>query len=126
MYGDDASEGEGIMGEKDVTEKYLMAFNDVFVDIYNVLLFEADVLKEEYLRSGGTESVYKEAEKSRIQQRDVVKEYGEGYETQCVLGIENQSKIDLDMPIRIMGYDYGSYRQMVDNDTERIPVITIV
>ena len=38
------------MGEKDVTEKYLMAFNDVFVDIYNVLLFEADVLKEEYLR----------------------------------------------------------------------------
>ena len=126
MYGDDASEGECIMGEKDVTEKYLMAFNDVFVDIYNVLLFEADVLKEEYLRSGGTESVYKEAEKSRIQQRDVVKEYGEGYETQCVLGIENQSKIDLDMPIRIMGYDYGNYRQMVDNDTERVPVITIV
>ena len=66
---------EESMGEKDVSEKYLLAFDDVFADVYNVLFFAADVVKQENLRRGGSESIYSAGDKARVQQRDVVKEY---------------------------------------------------
>lgn len=34
------------MGQKDITEKQLEDYNDVFADIYNVLVFEKDVIDE--------------------------------------------------------------------------------
>ena len=65
------------MGEKDVSEKYLLAFDDVFADVYNVLFFAADVVKQENLRRGGSETIYSAGDKARVQQRDVVKEYAD-------------------------------------------------
>ena len=32
------------MGEKDKTEKYLESYDDVFADIFNVLVFEENVI----------------------------------------------------------------------------------
>lgn len=60
------------MGQKDMTEKLLEEYNDVFADIYNVLVFGQEVLDEERLRDGITESVYK-AEDARAR---MYEEYG--------------------------------------------------
>lgn len=37
------------MAEKDLTEKYLEGFRDVFADIHNVLLFQEELIREEEL-----------------------------------------------------------------------------
>lgn len=64
------------MGQKDMTEKLLEDYNDVFADIYNVLVFKKDVIDESRLRDGTTESVYKaEDGVYREQRRDVMKTY---------------------------------------------------
>ncbi len=40
--------------------------------------------------------------------------------------MENQSVIDHNMPVRVMGYDYSSYRSQIDAGKNRYPVITVV
>ena len=61
------------------------------------------------------------------QRRDTVKEYKDCMNlTIATLGIENQSTIDENEPVRIMGYDYGSYRQQIIDGKKLHPVITIV
>ncbi len=62
----------------------------------------------------------------RTQERDILKEYGSSRFMVTALGIENQSAIDKDMPIRVMGYDYVAYRKQIDTSKKRVPVITIV
>jgi len=116
------------MAEKDRTEKVLEDYNDVFADIYNTLLFQEAFLEECKLDYGPTESVYK-ADKGELkeQRRDVLKVYKD--EVGLVLfttGIENQSTIDKYIPVRIMGYDYASYRNQINNGKDLTPVITIV
>lgn len=50
---------EKAMGQKDLREKLLEDHEDVFSDIFNGLLFGRNVIKQQYLKSGSTESVYK-------------------------------------------------------------------
>lgn len=119
------------MAEKDLSTKVLEDHNDVFADIYNVLLFGNTVIEADALKNGPTESIYKDANDSnREQRRDTIKVYAhEANLLMSFFGIENQSTIDWTMPIRLMGYDYGSYRQQIsDNKSERklLPVVTIV
>ena len=67
------------MADKDLAEKYLESFSDVFADIYNVLLFRKEILLEEGLEEGPTESIYKVEENNlRNQFRDTVKLYKNG------------------------------------------------
>ena len=49
------------MGQKDLSEKILVAYDDVFADIVNVLLFKGQsmILPEE-LEDRGAKAVYKE------------------------------------------------------------------
>ena len=48
------------MGEKDITEKLLEDYNDVFADIVNVLLFDGEsVILPEELETGMSRSAYK-------------------------------------------------------------------
>ena len=115
------------MGQKDRSEKYLENYNDVFADLFNVLLFKKKWIREEKLRSLDTESLYKAADGSLgLQRRDILKEYGSGRFLVASLGIENQSTIDPDMPVRVMGYDYAAYRNQIDKSKKRVPVITII
>ncbi len=37
----------------------------------------------------------------------------------AILGIENQSRIHYAMPMRIMGYDYSSYKRQYDNNAAK-------
>lgn len=117
------------MAQKDMREKLLEDYNDVFSDIFNGLLFEENVIEQQYLKAGSTESIYKaENGKYREQRRDVLKDYMESCFLEIgSLGIENQSEVDKYIPVRVMGYDYTKYRSQVDKEVFPLrPVITIV
>ncbi|MDO5399251.1 MAG: Rpn family recombination-promoting nuclease/putative transposase [bacterium] len=120
------------MGAKDLTAKKLEDYNDVFADIYNTLLFDKELIKEQQLDFGPTESIYKAADDGNAEQRrDTLKNYrNEMRFIIAAFGMENQSTLDDTMPIRIMGYDFGSYHQQLTqkkrNTKQLYPVITIV
>ena len=94
------------MGKKDKTEKILEDYNDVFADIFNVLVFENSVLDKNLLQDSPTESIYKSATGDiRNQFRDVDKYYiGIGEKKVPLIiaefGIENQSNINNFMAYR--------------------------
>ena len=65
--------GEGV-GEKDIAEKKLLAYADVFANILNVGLFGGDeVIHSEELTDVSPQSTYKVKGKLREQERDVAK-----------------------------------------------------
>ena len=91
------------MAQKDMREKLLEDYNDVFSDIFNGLLFEENVIEQQYLKAGSTESIYKaENGKYREQRRDVLKDYMDSCFLEIgSLGIENQSEVDKEVfPLR--------------------------
>lgn len=133
------------MGEKDIAQKNFESYNDVVADIVNGSLFEGrEIIKAESLVDAQPFSQYKAADGIlRQQERDVAK-YCMNLNCNlrlALVGVENQMVIDLDMPIRVMGYDGVSYRDelnqdeiVVDKSTgrrrkvrgKRYPVITLV
>ncbi len=117
------------MAEKDISEKQLLEYNDVFADVVNVLLYEGkQVILPETLENAQAISQYK-ADDSVLheEERDVAKYWKIGENSISVFGIENQTDIDADMSLRICGYDGASYRQqLLKNKTERFPVISLV
>ena len=119
------------MAEKDMTEKTLEAFNDVFADIINGLLFDGEqVLQQESLIDAQTFSMYKADGQLHRQDRDVAKywvdQHGERITVRLAfLGIENQSNYDPDMPLRVIGYDGAVYRAEL-SQKDRYPVVTLV
>lgn len=116
------------MGKKDLIERRLENYNDVFADIFNTLLFEKGFLEQEYLEDESTVSFYRDAKDVlREQGRDVIKQYRKRAQLAIAsLGIENQTKYDIAMPVRVMGYDYGSYRYQIDKKESLHPVVTLV
>ena len=134
-----------IMGQKDITQKNFEAYNDVFSDIVNGTLFDGkEVIKPEALVDAVAKSQYK-ADDNVIheQERDVAKYWTDKncYIRLALLGVENQLAIDMDMPLRVIGYDGSSYRDEMNQDEividevtgkkhkirhERYPVVTIV
>ena len=120
-----------MLGEKDMTQKTLEAFNDVFADIVNGLLFQGEqVISETSLTDAQPLSMYKADGKLHEQERDVAK-YWNMAASACInvriafLGFENQTKYEKDMPLRFFGYDGAAYRaELSQND--RYPVITLV
>ena len=122
-----------------MTAKILEDYNDVFADIVNVLVFRKREIQEDELVNGPTESIYKAAgEKYREQRRDVFKHWKHANLTIASFGLENQSEMDSDMPVRVMGYDYASYRSQIQKQgksdkeldgiakSNRIPTVTLV
>jgi len=61
------------MGKKDITERLLADYNDVFADICNVLLFNGrEVVTPDGLQNAQTKSVYKADEEIHEQERDLL------------------------------------------------------
>lgn len=50
--------------------------------------------------------------------RDILKSYNNHQMTLVFLGLENETKVERPMPIRIMGYDYTNYKKQLDCYTE--------
>ncbi len=117
------------MGEKDLSEKLLEDYNDVFADIVNVLLFHGKgVITPDSLEDTKINTQYK-ADDKRLHEmeRDVAKLWKEGMINIALLGIENQTSDDNVMPIRHIGYDGSAYRsQLLKHADNLYPVVTIV
>ena len=117
------------MGEKDISEKSLIAYNDVFADIMNVFVFHGQqVVKPSELENALVHAQYK-AENGRLheEERDVAKYWKKENVAIAFYGIENQVKVDEDMPFRIIGYDGAAYRsQLLDKGKSIVPVATFV
>ena len=87
------------MGEKDIAEKYLEDYNDVFSDIVNNLVFDgACVVDERDLEQARARSVYQGENKMREQERDLCKYWKKKNIRIALLGFENQTSAEDDMP----------------------------
>ena len=110
------------MGEKDILEKKLLAFNDVFAEFLNGVMFDGkEVVKEDELSDVPSWSQYKGDDKRyRHQDRDVAKLWKRKGVIVSLIGIENQDIPDEDMIFRVLSYDGASYRtQLSDKDSRK-------
>ena len=110
------------MGEKDILEKKLLMFNDVFADFVNGIMFDGkDVVKEDELVDLSGWSHYKgDDSKHRFQDRDVVKLWKKENVVISLIGIENQDIPDKNMVFRVLSYDGASYRtQLVEKERRK-------
>ena len=117
------------MAEKDVLEKVLADYNDVFADIVNVLLFDGEqVVEPDDLETVKDRSRYKADGRVHEQERDVAKRLKNGNATIALFGFEHQTAAERYMPIRQIGYDGQSYRaQLLKKKPDHLhPVITLV
>ncbi len=119
------------MAEKDMTEKTLESYNDVFADIVNVLLFKGKkLINEEDLVTESPHSIYKADGRLHEQERDVAKYWLNGTIRIALMGFENQTESDADMSLRVLSYDGAAYRAqlLTDKNSEdsnvRYPVVT--
>lgn len=115
--------------KKDIAEKNLEAWNDVFADIVNVLLFNGKrIVHEDELEADTKDSMFKADGQLHEQERDVSKFWKNGEIRISILGLENQTKQDYKMPLRIISYDGASYKQqLLDEELiKNYPVVTLV
>ena len=101
----------------------------MFADIINGLLFQGEQrVLPEALKNISVHSQYKaDDEKMHELERDVAKYWKEKEVQLAVCGIENQSRIEKNMPFRIIGYDGAAYRSQLQQERSKIlPVVTIV
>lgn len=127
---DEERRGDDSVAGKDVAEKILESYNDVFSDIVNVLLFNGkEVVASDELEDQAPRSWYKADGKVREMERDVAKRWKKGKLRVACIGLENQTEADADMPLRAMGYDGAEYRSQLLRDNpggKRYPVVTLV
>ena len=109
--------------KKDITEKKLMAYNDVFAGIFNSLVFYGTglVIDPDDLEDARVRSVYvplsDDDNSLREQERDIAKFWKKEGVILCLMGLENQTVIDRHMALRIMGYEGADYRfQITERD----------
>mgnify|MGYP002858909779 CR=1 FL=1 len=118
------------MAQKDITEKTLESYNDVFADILNVLLFHGkQLVKPEELEDQPTRAVFKADGKVREVERDVAKRWIQNNVRIACIGLENQTAADPYMPLRVMSYDGVEYRTQLRDlkkGQKPSPVITLV
>ena len=61
------------------------------------------------------------------EERDVSKYWKKTGTTFAIIGLENQTKVDKNMPFRIIGYDGAAYRsQLLKRSKKVVPVVTFV
>ena len=115
------------MAEKDMTEKHLEAYDDVFADIVNVLLFGGQRrIDPGDLRDTKARSLYKSDGKLREQERDVSKLWVSEGVVISLIGFENQTEVDRNMPLRVFGYEGADYRNQLSAKDCLHPVVTLV
>lgn len=101
--------------------------NEQFADLFNAVLFDGkQIIKPEELKEVDTEEssvlehrAYAESIKAardniKIQKKSTV--FGVQF---VLLGLESQEHIHYAMPMRVMGYDYGSYKKQYDSNAKK-------
>lgn len=101
--------------------------NERFADLFNAVLFDGEpVIRPEELEDADTEEStvleHKEYAESIQASRDNIKirkkstVHGVEY---VMLGNESQQHIHYAMPMRVMGYDYGTYKKQYDSNAKK-------
>ena len=92
-----------------------------------------EVVKEDALTDASPLSQYKAENKLHEQERDVAKYWKDKNSNIriCLYGLENQTAIDIDIPLRVISYDGAAYRAQLLDDKDkgkqkRYPVVTLV
>lgn len=111
----------------DVILKNYWSDNEQFADFFNAVLFEGEqFIKPEELEDVDTEessvlehreyaeSIKASRDNIKIQKKSTV--YGVEF---VMLGLESQEHIHYAMPLRVMGYDYGSYKKQYDSNAKK-------
>ena len=102
------------MAQKDLGGKVLLGINDVFADVANVILFQGkEVIKGSELKSAGTHSQYHSDGKYHEQVRDVAKYWKSKGVCLAMLGLESEAAPNRFMPLRVLSYDGGAYRDQL-------------
>ena len=118
------------MNGKDITQKMLERYNDVFADIVNVLLFNGKrIVDEDALIDTPADSALKLDGEIHSQDRDVAKYWKNSQINIALFGLENQTVPDKLMPMRVIGYDGAEYKKQVLEENrykKKYPVITLV
>ena len=118
------------MNGKDITQKMLERYNDVFADIVNVLLFNGKrIVDEDALIDTPVDSALKIDGEIHSQDRDVAKYWKNSQINIALFGLENQTVPDKLMPMRVIGYDGAEYKKQVLEENrykKKYPVITLV
>lgn len=106
------------MGEKDLTEKSLEFYPDVFADVVNALLYQGEqVLMAETLQSAPTETLYPGKQGIlRNQFHDVSKYVIHEGIIQAQYVLENETKINRKIVLRKAGYEGAVYREQYDGE----------
>ena len=113
--------------ERDMTEKHLEGYNDVFADVVNVLLFGGKRrVKPEDLKDTRARTFYKTDGKLHEQERDVSKLWVSEGAVISLIGFENQTEADWDMALRVLGYEGADYRGQLSAGQGLYPVVTLV
>ena len=130
------------MAEKDITTRDLVSKADVFADIVNGCVFlltgerPSPPVRPEDLVDAPTRGVSVSGGAVRGQERDVAKLWTAGGTVICLMGLENQTRVDPEMPFRVFGYEGADYRRQLEErraEADRgggrrkpYPVLTIV
>ena len=115
------------MPERDMTEKHLEGYNDVFADVVNVLLFDGKRrVKPEDLKDTRARTFYKTDGKLHEQERDISKLWVSEGAVISLIGFENQTEADWDMALRVLGYEGADYRGQLSAGQGLYPVVTLV
>ena len=101
--------------------------NEQFADLFNAVLFQGkQIIKPEELEDVDTEEStileHKDYAESIKASRDVIKiqKKSSVFGVQFVLlGLENEERIHYAMPMRVMGYDYGTYKKQYDSNAKK-------
>lgn len=115
------------MGQKDLTEKSLEFYPDVFADTVNALLYEGKpVVQARMLQPAPTETLYhSELGGMRNQLHDVSKYLMEEASVRMQYVLENETGAKRRMVLRKAGYTGAVYREQYDRG-QIFPVIGIV
>ena len=115
------------MKVKDIAEKYLLSYNDVFADIVNGAVFGGEeIVKNNELADANLITQFKDDQNMHHEQvRDIAKFWKKNEVIFSFIGIENQSAPDKDMILRIISYDGATYKSQMGNESI-YPVLTIV
>lgn len=111
----------------DIVLKNYWSNNEQFADLFNAILFDGrQIIEPKELEDLDTEESsvleHREYAESLQASRDNIKiqKKSSVYGVQFVLlGLEAQEHIHYAMPMRVMGYDYGSYKKQYDGNAKK-------
>lgn len=115
------------MGQKDLTEKNLESYPDVFADVLNAVLYRGRrVVDENMLQPAPTETLYHgKTGIMRNQFHDISKYVMRNGAVRIQYTLENETRAKRRMVLRKAGYTGAVYREQMDK-TGVFPVVSVV